>query len=141
MLAKAETVWDRCDGEADTRALDAYIFGWLRMSAMSVGAVLRKREQRNGFYRDEGGEDEEGTYAPPTTFVRPEQEDAVFWKQMIERCERLPEHERDLARLIFDRATAWEMAQELGISTRDVLRETMQLVRQLDDEPARSSAG
>lgn len=79
----------------------------------------------------EGSEDEAGRYIQPTTFTPPEQENVVFMKQMIEACERLPEADRTLARLVFDRASASEMAMELGVSLKDIAIGTTKLARKL----------
>lgn len=132
-LCNASKIWDGSGcGEQEIDKFSGMLFAYMRQRAQWLAISAGKKDRRRAAYRDEGGESEEGEYVRPTTFVRPEQEDALFYKQMIERCDRLPPHEREVARLIFDRATAYEMAQELGVSMKDVTVTTTALARKLE---------
>ena len=109
----------------------AGLYGYVKQRTHWSALHWRDKAKRETEFSDEGGESEYGDYTRPTTVVWPEQEDVVFHKQMIERCDRLPKEERDMAMLIFDRASAAEMAKELGVSMKDVARRTTAVARRL----------
>jgi DNA-directed RNA polymerase specialized sigma24 family protein len=119
--ANIQEGFDRVRGEWRGSVFD-YLYGALRKGVRwgALNAYNSDKRSRRADLVLDGGEDENGVYVRPSAVVKPEQEDVVFYKQMIERCYRLPAEERALMMLVFDRATALEMAEELGMTPKQI---------------------
>lgn len=70
-------------------------------------------------------------YAKPIAIVRPEQEDIVFRRQLLEFCGLLPPDEREMMLLAMDHATLDEMVSELGISLSELHQRRARAIKKL----------
>lgn len=120
-VEKFQRIWDaveekRCD-------TIGFVYGILRRGVRWLAMDRYNKARRQPHLALENtinSKLEEGIYTVPRCWTRAEQEDIVFYKQMIERCYRLPVEDRAMMMLVFDRATAAEMAFELGMEAKQV---------------------
>lgn len=109
------------------KALGGLLYGFLRQFIMGRAVILYRNKVRRWAALEHSSEDEEDAERP-RFFVPPEQEEVVFMKQLMEMCGRLPDEEAEVMRLVFDRATASEMAQEIGLSFGEMERRRAEAV-------------
>lgn len=122
-IEKADDLWRSFSEKADKgTSLEQWVYGSIRFR-LRFKAINKHnlRVKRRRDFHDEGEEISDGVYAKPTSVCFPEQENVVFYKQMLEHCGMLPADERAVVHLILDRATAEEMVNELGLSHGELL--------------------
>lgn len=140
-LEDADEIWSSFKEKASSDCnLTQWLFGYLRQRVRWRAINLHNRRVRKQKeYRDDGGETEAGVYLSPTTVCFPEQENVVFFKQMLEHCGMLAPEDRAVMHLILDRATAQEMVDELGLSHGDLLYRRARAMKSLRERQRENS--
>lgn len=110
-----------------------FLYGCLRLEAKRacLEYINSTRVKRGVSLNDTGEYDENVAGWRPTATVQPEQEHVVFYRQMMEHCHALPLEEAEVMALTFDRATAEEIVNELGLSLSELTRRRMSAVKRL----------
>lgn len=140
-LEGADEIWEAFNAKTDGGCnLTQWLYGYLRQRVRWKAINLHNRRvKKQTEYRDEGGESDAGAYLSPTTVCFPEQENVVFFKQMLEHCGMLAPEDRAVMHLILDRATAQEMVDELGLTHNDLLYRRARAMKSLRDRQGDNS--
>lgn len=110
-----------------------FLYGCLRLSAKRrcFNYLNSSRFKRSVDLNEAGEFDKNVSGWRPTATVQPEQERVVFFKQIMEHCHALPPEEAAVMVLTFDRATAEEIVNELGLSHGELIRRRMRAMNRL----------
>jgi hypothetical protein len=114
-------------------SLEDFMAGCMRVNArhkmFTTINSARRRKTESIYVNGEDGE----YYEKPTIVTKPEQEDVLFRKQLLEFCGALDADERAVMALAMDRATNQEILDELGISASELLRRRASALRNLNE--------